>query len=235
MDEGFSYLTDPWVPATTPDDFRIRLIELQSSHNQGLNAPLRCRIFWTPLSACLSSFEAISYVWGSDPPSHTIYIADKVASITPSLEVALRHIRHESHPVTIWVDQLCINQQDDEEKTQQVRNMDRIYRAASEVIIWLGLAADGSDRFMDIWAKFGTRLIDWGLPGYFDLEKIGDLVRILGPEDRENLKSREWYALIREFADSIDEALLRSLIAWENRPWFTRIWVSMISLLLIQK
>jgi hypothetical protein len=109
MDELFSYSTDPWVPAPTTDDFRIRLIELQPSRGQDVTAPLHCKIFWTSLSA-RPSFDALSYVWGSDSPSRKIYIEDKVASITPSLEVALQHIRHEPNPVTIWVDQLCINQ-----------------------------------------------------------------------------------------------------------------------------
>ena len=39
---------------------------------------------------------------------------------------------------TLWVDSICINQRDDDERSQQVRLMDWIYRKASAVLIWLG-------------------------------------------------------------------------------------------------
>ncbi|KAF2035405.1 hypothetical protein EK21DRAFT_10528, partial [Setomelanomma holmii] len=61
----------------------------------------------------------------------------------------------------IWVDHISINQQDDEEKTEQVGNMGRIYGAASEVIVWLGPAADGLDGLMDIWSSWGNLIIQW--------------------------------------------------------------------------
>ncbi|KAH7094694.1 heterokaryon incompatibility protein-domain-containing protein [Paraphoma chrysanthemicola] len=225
MDEAFSYSTDPWVPAKSTDDIRIRLVELQPSHGQDLTAPLHSRIFWTSLSAS-PAFEALSYVWGSDPPSRAIYIDGEVASITPSLEVALQHIRHESQPVTIWVDQLCINQKDDEEKTEQVQEMARIYRAAAEVIIWLGAAADSSDRVMEVLGLLGTKLVKYGFPQYLTREGSAEFSRIIfSPSSSENVKLIEWCALLVEFADVIDQEFIRSLIAWEKRPWFTRVWV----------
>ena len=47
---------------------------------------------------------------------------------------------------TIWVDALCINQNDISERNHQVRLMGDIYRCAEAVLVWLGSAADDSDR-----------------------------------------------------------------------------------------
>lgn len=39
---------------------------------------------------------------------------------------------------TLWVDQLCINQQDDEKKTVEVQIMADIYKQCTRCLIWLG-------------------------------------------------------------------------------------------------
>jgi len=55
-----------------------------------------------------------------------------------NLEKALRRIRNESQARVLWVDAICINQTDDEERSQQVRIMGRIYKSTRECIMWLG-------------------------------------------------------------------------------------------------
>jgi hypothetical protein len=45
----------------------------------------------------------------------------------------------------VWIDALCINQSDDEEKTEQVRRMGEVYAQAKQVIVYLG-RADASKR-----------------------------------------------------------------------------------------
>jgi hypothetical protein len=57
---------------------------------------------------------------------------------TPNLERALRYLRREKQHRTLWIDALCINQQDDAEKKIQIQRMDFLYANASEVRIWLG-------------------------------------------------------------------------------------------------
>jgi hypothetical protein len=69
---------------------------------------------------------------------------------TSNLESALRHLRHESETRTLWIDAICIDQQDDVEKGCQVGQMDQIYKKCSRVCIWLGGAADNSDAAIDM-------------------------------------------------------------------------------------
>ncbi|KAK1763780.1 heterokaryon incompatibility protein-domain-containing protein [Phialemonium atrogriseum] len=55
------------------------------------------------------------------------------------------HTRLRDGALPIWIDAVCINQGDGNEKTTQVREMSAIYSGAKLVIAWLGLAGDGSD------------------------------------------------------------------------------------------
>lgn len=69
-----------------------------------------------------------------------ISIDDKLVSVTRSLEAALRHLRFRDRTRTLWVDYICINQSDIEERNRQVASMGLIYEHASSVLIWLGEA-----------------------------------------------------------------------------------------------
>jgi len=71
---------------------------------------------------------------------------EKQFFITQNLDTALRHLRDETKPVTLWVDAICINQNDDSEKSCQVRNMLHVYAEAKNVMIWLGPSRGCSDK-----------------------------------------------------------------------------------------
>ena len=83
-------------------------------------------------------YEALSYVWG--PPHRSIVLRCNGGQIliTGVLDRAMRRIRHPTRHRTLWVDQICINQDDLQERAQQVQIMRRIYAAALTVISWLG-------------------------------------------------------------------------------------------------
>lgn len=80
-----------------------------------------------------------------------IFVDGKPVSVGPNLYLALQAIRakwsqsqraeaddHVCFSGSIWVDAVCINQQDIAEKTTQVMMMSRIYRQAQNVWCWLG-------------------------------------------------------------------------------------------------
>jgi hypothetical protein len=72
-------------------------------------------------------------------------LRSKQLLIRPNLHEALRQLRRASQDkyLFIWVDALCINQNDEVEKQEQVLKMAQIYRNAASVCIWLG--SDVSD------------------------------------------------------------------------------------------
>ena len=94
------------------------------------------------------SYEAVSYFWGSRFRTKTILVDGKTLQITSNLESALRHFRHEEddQPRHLWVNAICINQADSQERSQQVRQMFHIYHRARKVNVWLGDGTSDSDK-----------------------------------------------------------------------------------------
>ena len=91
------------------------------------------------------AYEALSYVWGQSENPESIYIGDYRFEVTPHLHAALLRLRDSCFSRILWIDALCINQTDDDEKSSQIELMALIYAVAKEVIIWLGEEADDSD------------------------------------------------------------------------------------------
>ncbi|KAE8446189.1 hypothetical protein EG329_012414 [Mollisiaceae sp. DMI_Dod_QoI] len=92
------------------------------------------------------AYEALSYVWGDARQKLPIILNGENFIITKNLESALRYLRDEHFPRHLWVDAICINQNDIMERAQQVGLMDAIYSKTKEVLIWLGREQEGSDK-----------------------------------------------------------------------------------------
>ncbi|KAI0906225.1 heterokaryon incompatibility protein-domain-containing protein [Ustulina deusta] len=85
-----------------------------------------------------TQFEALSYTWGDLDKVTEITIGQTKCQVTVNLSFALRHLRFVNTPRILWVDAVCINQKDTNEKTQQVAIVGDIYHAASQVLAWIG-------------------------------------------------------------------------------------------------
>ncbi|KAF4627855.1 hypothetical protein G7Y89_g10299 [Cudoniella acicularis] len=93
-------------------------------------------------------YEALSYVWGKDQASIPALVEDLKMPITQNLDIAFRHLRHPDTSRVLWVDAICINQNDMSERENQVKVMGEIYRFSTTTLIWLGAAANDSDLAM---------------------------------------------------------------------------------------
>lgn len=102
---------------------QMRLIQLQPG---SVATPIVCRLDEVLLEDT-PPYTALSYVWGSPEPVNTVTINDNAIPITANLHTALLHVRQESSIVTLWVDALCISQDDKLEKSQQVQMMGDIF------------------------------------------------------------------------------------------------------------
>lgn len=94
-------------------------------------------------------YDALSYVWGQEQCHNPAFVNGRPVTITSNLDIALRYFRDSSDEKTLWVDAVCINQQDNVEKGPQVQMMGQIYSKAARVLVWLGPAADGSDELLE--------------------------------------------------------------------------------------
>lgn len=110
------------------------------------------------MQAAHPPYEALSYVWGDAGKGTLVRVhADGIEkgciTIGQNLDIALRHLRLADEERTIYIDALCINQQDmtkDGEKSKQVAMMGWIYFLAVRTIVWLGPEADNSTAALDL-------------------------------------------------------------------------------------
>lgn len=155
-------------------------------------------------------YEALSYFWGDDDRTCQVNCAGKSIKVTPNLDVALRQLRHLDGPRFLWVDAVCINQDDILEKTQQVRIMQEIYANAREVVIWLGKNSSDDALAFNALRELRSRLIQH--------DNARSAVRLGWYRDKSGS--------ILTGGDSILENLqYRHIIQLLRREWFHRTWI----------
>ncbi|EGO61376.1 hypothetical protein NEUTE1DRAFT_36260 [Neurospora tetrasperma FGSC 2508] len=232
----FSYNSVPLPDANT----HVRLLELcPVSDNKD---ELYCKLYAAPV-ADLPSYSAVSYAWGDNTKPHSIRIVDYdraptsteegldkenghtcLLPITSSLDTCLRQFRtyKELRLTPLWIDQVCINQDDDEEKSCQIQLMNQIYSSAKEVYVWLGLDADGSDEVFQAFRQVAECMWDSELFGkdraikWFPAPRAIFYNRIDTPEVEE---------LLRKVVPIVVPLLReKKFLAWYKRNWFLRIW-----------
>ncbi|KAI1291662.1 heterokaryon incompatibility protein-domain-containing protein [Xylaria venustula] len=148
-------------------------------------------------------YTALSYAWGNREVRHMIHIGGSLLGIGDNLHSALQNIRRKDRPVRLWVDALCINQEDINERNHQVQQMRNIYSSAVETIIYLG-ARRGGNFELSAW-NFLERHATWAM------NEDGDADPSL-PAERE--------AMIY-FRGELSDVEMEVL----PRPWFKRLWV----------
>jgi hypothetical protein len=189
------------------DRGNIRLLRLMASED----GDIRVHIFQYPLQASdrqeIHLYEALSYVWGSELSQKPIYVRsdnDNVSRcfpVTASLYAALLHLRDRFLPRILWVDAVCINQQDNDEKGFQVQRMAKIYASASRVVVWLG---------------------DPGNAGGAGGDEALQILRRLGEEQSASSSDAVSDRVTQPSVDMADRQAVHALF---ERPWFQRMWV----------
>jgi hypothetical protein len=98
----------------------------------------------------IPSFMSLSYVWGKKEhyEAHTIYCRPQGFSldITEGCNSALIHLRKRYGSLTVWIDAICINQDDGDEKESQIPHMRLVYSLSESVFVWLGESSDNSNK-----------------------------------------------------------------------------------------
>ncbi|KAJ4288952.1 hypothetical protein N0V90_011294 [Kalmusia sp. IMI 367209] len=172
------------------------------------------------LSASHLKYEALSYAWGNEVASHPIYISDTKVLVTSNLHSALRYLRFEEHSRRLWIDALCIDQNDIEERRQQVRLMGDVFSEADRVIIWLGEQSPETTKIFSLMNSLHQDQWLSSTEWLFQRDTMG----------REDFWSRD--LANRSLRRSISPHLTNlHIIDWNSiqsflqRPWFHRLWV----------
>jgi hypothetical protein len=150
----------------------IRLVQILPGTG---NVGIVCQVFQYTLrnDKAFGLYESLSYVWGNSDTPHSILIRNAEDSeyrsftITHNLYTALLRLRDPDLPRTFWIDAICINQDDLQERAMQVTIMARIYAYATSVSVWLGEADDDSsavfDLLQDILAQRSKHAPGWAI------------------------------------------------------------------------
>ncbi|KAH8158992.1 hypothetical protein CIB48_g9250 [Xylaria polymorpha] len=131
------YHYEPLPPAVdageTPSFTRLMCLSPGSSAQT-----LECTLRIIDVAKSPLRYEALSYVWGTEKAEQPIKCYGCDIPITNNLRHALLALRHPTLIRPLWVDAICINQQDKEERARQVAYMKLVYQYAGRVIVWLG-------------------------------------------------------------------------------------------------
>lgn len=139
----------------------IRLVSVDSDSSVG---PLRCYLVHYSLSELQKStgashYRAISYEWSSAEDQRQIILNNQTFTVRRNLFEFLTACRtiHAGRPAPwLWIDAICLNQDDEAEKPDQVRRMGEIFRSADEVIAWLGYGSDTVENALNKVARGST-------------------------------------------------------------------------------
>ena len=193
MSDEYNYRS---CPLTKPNYIRVLTVR-QGSRGDTVECTLTTRSLAIPESSIstgpLLPYEALSYHSGAGEASFKIKIYTegfpRSFRVRPNLHTALNQLRLPDRPRMLWIAAICINQDDNDEKSAQVSLMADIYRKATSVCVWLGEASTDSDLALN----FISRVVN-----------LDDFDRLVA--DRR--APQEWAAL---------SSLMRR--AWFSRRW----------------
>jgi hypothetical protein len=170
-------------------------------------------------------YEALSYTWatkdGDDRRSSCIECEGGELLVTKNCEAALRRLRENDGERILWIDAVCIDQDNIDERNHQVQLMKEVYNTAHQVIIWLSEASTDLDE------EIGRPVSDIYME-YLDL--MGSQIAQLREEGKDGSASPFYQKLGSEayrFAlnKSQPSPLWRGFQDIHNRRWWSRIWV----------
>jgi hypothetical protein len=171
----------------------IRLLRI----NQGqLSERIQCRLEDVQLGTSVA-YEAVSYVWGNSKREKSILVDDGILPITKSSYDIIHRRRSMWRDQLIWIDHVCINQDDMVEKASQVELMEDIYKGATRVIAFLGHSTN-AHLVQSLFAKL-----------HFKKEGLGMSAESIKAQNLGASKNPQWSALAEFFGNQ----------------WFRRIWI----------
>ncbi len=119
----------------------------------GFYDAVHCTLIHSRINDVNVPFEVISYTWANEAGDATktkkIFLAGWPFSVTANCEAALKRVRRPTSSRVVWIDAVCINQDDRNERGHQVRLMPEIYSGARRVLIYLGEPRRGGARRLE--------------------------------------------------------------------------------------
>ncbi|KAI4132568.1 MAG: hypothetical protein LQ338_000667 [Usnochroma carphineum] len=146
---GSDYSVNPMkydpIPDGLCDHQSIRLFTLWPGAK---TSPIQGHLTTLLLKGC-PPYEGLSYAWEDATIRIDITVSGGALPTTLNLASALDRLRSPSESRLLWIDAICINQNDEVEKSKQVRVMRDIYRRAQRTLVWLGNGDEHSSKAIE--------------------------------------------------------------------------------------
>jgi ankyrin repeat protein len=175
---------------------------------------VRCELIHAYLDdESLIEYEALSYTWGGTFKAHDIEVDGAIVAVTQNLSLALRSLRNSNTDRILWIDAICIDQDNDKERGHQVRQMGLIYAKAERVVIWLGPATPKTDLALEAMSRFEKESSKYACKKW----KASDnrwqeiMASVQSPDGNGETTT------IREQKKGLEDLMTRS--------WFDRVWI----------
>lgn len=155
-------------------------------------------------------YVAVSYFWDATSPKRGMWVDTQSLGISETVLEVLNQVvelqRWRRLKRLVWVDQICINQDDKDEKSDQIYRMGEIYSKAEEVFVWLGPTAHESDAALE------------------NMEHVVQSTSILNRAVHARVGTTGLVAIMQKDHGQVYGRLLM-------RPWFRRLWTVQEALL----
>ncbi|KAF9693662.1 hypothetical protein EKO04_008305 [Ascochyta lentis] len=207
--------TTPELYKTMPHNDSVRLLRI---HKGTPADPVEFTLEFARLDHTAPKYEALSYVWGPElPASHIIHRTSREAvPVTRNLYEALQSVRWCDRDRLLWVDALCINQEDGKEEGTQVRKMNSIYARATRVLVCLGSDADDAADVFGILCALANEV----------LQKQSHVDANAVEKAQYTTTSKEHEPVVFDAVPNIKEASpWRKVYLFFCRAWYERLWV----------
>ncbi|XXH05340.1 hypothetical protein Hte_011766 [Hypoxylon texense] len=205
----------PYRPLDS-DQGEIRLLELSPAPEY--SSPIECTLRPVKLNE-KPSFEALSYTWGGKGAGQSITLDGVILPVFENLEAVLRRLRRPKKPRTLWIDAICINQDDLEERASQVKLMRAVYEGAASVTIWLGEPSRGAELGLNRLTSSNTILRrSKNRDAHWAVEK-----ELFGKTGGKAAEAAMWFSPSTDLLrDELEKDEIRELLC---RPWWSRVWI----------
>lgn len=205
-----------------PGRKEIRLLVLEKTLGSSPDSPLRGRLCVADLDN-EPEYRALSYFWGDhSSPKDVISCDGEDFEITTNCMLALRHLtKHFPCPLVVWIDAICIDQNNEDEKRHQIPLMSEIYSRALQVCIWLGPGTPETDTAMDFLRR-GALPFRKFINQHIELPSGETMPTGLGLSLRIAL--RYYYHDGTWMGNLMDPETEKGVVELFQRPWIQRLW-----------
>jgi hypothetical protein len=193
---------------------QVRLLKLGTTNS---NEDVDCELTTWDMKS-IPTYVAVSYTWGDSAPNKHIHINHSKVLVSENCWYVLKQAQ--THHITeyIWIDALCINQSNHQEKSAQVSIMGSIYQGATQVLVCVGSEGDDSTELFD-GIKLHSVFVESVIARNGVRSKHNAPGKLKG-RSTETLEGIGWFPSI---PDVTREGLWKALDRLSRRAYFTRL------------